>query len=188
MTEVFGIKAFMPGFVVNGHNSEGEEFWTKILKVDAFLSEKHKGVNKKTKYATESGSYINTRLKQMPTELDIEGVITDTPIDLFNPATGIIKSVPGRAKEIQKQIEALRGKVFSVNTTLGIYDYYTFDELIWKQEVSNGCSIGFSARISKFRAAKSATGGEEQYLDDRVVRTATRKQYLGRRVAKEFFL
>ncbi len=185
MSGVFGLDAFIPGFHPHGKEMEGATFWWEIIKVDAFLTEDHSFSTKITEYPVENGAYMHTHVHRLSPVVNITGIVTDTPIGIWNPLTGLLETMPGRSMEIINKLIALRdtGEPMSVSTTLGVYDDYLFKSFDVNRKESDGYSIPFSAKMKHFKRVYLQKSDKLQ-IDNRVTRFATPRRQIGTKVAQ----
>jgi len=73
------------------------------FEIDVVITENLTEENLVTQNPVESGSLVADHVTTMPDKLDIEGLITDTPISLLNPLYDKAEATKGRSKKPIRQ-------------------------------------------------------------------------------------
>ncbi|HCU24079.1 MAG TPA: hypothetical protein DF383_03600 [Deltaproteobacteria bacterium] len=142
------------------------------ITIDASIEEDHTLTCDITENPVESGANITDHVHLKPAELNIQGVISDTPLDfnLFNlPLVGTVTSLIARfqgQKNLSRSIEGYNKLVelrknrepFEVVTGLKVYKNMILTELKVQRNASNGKALHFEAQIKEIRIVNAATG------------------------------
>lgn len=140
---------FLPGFVIEGNDLSGLAFLKEIIPVDGYLREAHRYSRVRTKYPIQSKGAITDFSKRMQPQLELHCIVADCVVERWNSISGILNSYPGRKDELKDKILDLHESdyLFSINTTMGIYDDCQFDNLNFDIEPENEDTIEFTASV-----------------------------------------
>lgn len=99
------------------------QFDTTRVTFDAVTSQEHYLENSVPENPLEDGSMVHDHIGNLPKSLTLDAVISDTPIDPFDPTYGRIDSGKGRSKEVYERLEKFweDGEPVTVVTGLKIY-------------------------------------------------------------------
>lgn len=147
----FGLDTFIAGFD-RGNTTQIDETSAFLIEVDAYLSETHDFESKIPEHPVESGSVVSDHIILLPPIVNIAGIITDTPLIKWNQTTGLLTPEEGRSQAKIKQLLEMRDakQLFSINTSLGVYNDYFFTRLTPQYSVQDGYSVKFTATLKKF--------------------------------------
>lgn len=183
---------FMPGFVPmeEGKPLDGMAFLKKIVPVDGYLTEGHAYSRVVTRYTVESGGSVTDFTKRKPPIITIKAIITDTPVGVWNPLTGLIESYDGRKEDLWQDIKDLdqSDSLLSVNTTEGIYDSYIMEDLSTSKEVEDEESIRFSATFIHLRFAPTVKAAATMNAADSMAGILGKTKNLGRTTPRQLEL
>lgn len=152
----------VPSFIGLGISALGKKKLTRIaivdepdqfLECDATITATHEGTAAVTKHPVEKGSNVTDHIRREPETLEVEVVVTDTPILLF-ASLRKKPSVPGgntdtRAVDAYNFIKGIKdsGKTVKVTTLLRDYESMAINRLGLVQDKDTGniarMTIGF---------------------------------------------
>jgi len=155
----FGINSFIAGFD-RGNTTQIDETSAFLIEVDAYLSETHNFASKIAEHPVESGRVVSDHIILLPPVVNITGIITDTPLLKWNQTTGLLTPQEGRSLEKVKQLLEMREarQLFSISTSLGVYNDYFFVSFDIPFDVRDGYSAKFSATLKKLELVTFRTG------------------------------
>lgn len=151
-----------------------------VISLDCSVKETHSRTSTPTKFAVEDGSTISDHIVVDPFELEIEGVISDTPISTVNsvlttvaglalPKVGIIAGAAALAvgsaifsalnnsaspsvANYAKLIEYQQSrKVFDIITTLNRYTNMVISGLSVPRDAGNSNELAFTIKLTELR-------------------------------------
>lgn len=135
------------------------------LEIDATVHEVHGVKAKATRHPVESGSDVTDHVQLMPDEIQIEGVITDTPLigiaDLLLGQVDLATLTGQRASgawDLLEQTVKARQPI-KVVTTLKTYDNVILEDLSAPRDAENGNAIHFTVRGVVIRIVSSQNVG-----------------------------
>lgn len=137
--------------------------------VDATLTEKHTSAVEITKYPVEDGISPSDHAREAPDGLQIEGVITNTPVDAQSRTSrgvtedrGQSSGRPGGGDYANKQLSTLR-EMKSARGALTVfgpwrsYDSMVMTRLEYARDARMGDAVRFSATFEQVRFVTSQT-------------------------------
>ena len=155
---------------------------TKVgaIEIDATISQGHQGQNEVTDHPVERGINIADHSRPKPDTIQIDGVISNTPIsvnqkrraifllgteNLTDPATGdpvnpqtssradTLEGVTGRAETVATQLRDLKdkGELLMVVTRLRTYENMLIESLSFPVDRTTGESVRFSVTLKQVR-------------------------------------
>jgi hypothetical protein len=170
---------------------------TKIgaIELDASISESHSGTVQATAHQVERGAKITDHLRPEPDILTIEGLVTNTPINLTQQTRAVsfggveftttatapaIYGVPGYAEEAFAKLQALKnaGELVTVVTAIKTYEDMALTSLQVPRDRSTGDALRFSATFQQIRIVQNKVTQIRPNTDPR----ANRKAKAGRTV------
>jgi hypothetical protein len=131
--------------------------------IDAAISERESLESEVTEYPVESGAVITDHVRNRPLMLDMEFVVSDTPIGeaAAARADGVVPS-----SEARQKLKALRAtrQPFTVVSGAGTYENMVFTSLEFPRDGSTGDALKGTATlqqldIAEVRRLSVATGG-----------------------------
>lgn len=148
-----------------------------IVQFDATVSETHTNEVEITSYPVEEGADRNDHIRKLPQSLQIEGVISDTPIVFLssffattpvgtNVGVGpLSKFVPGTKKSNTRVDDAYKallkiqdeGQLVDVSTTLDQYDNMVLKTISVTRDASKGKILSCNLTLQKLLVSKSAS-------------------------------
>lgn len=145
------------------------------ITIDAVIHETHTSTAVCTENPIEGGSVITDHVALKPTELEIEGIITDTPVSfsLIDNATGIINTVKGFTGNKSRSIEAYDKLIklqqsrrpFKAVTGLKVYNNMILENISVTRDANTGKAIIFKAQMKQILIAASKTTGDISALN-----------------------
>lgn len=133
--------------------------------IDATVSEEHRSTCELTENPVEEGAKITDHVQLQPSELTIEGVITDSPLGyaLIGNIQNIVRSVSTLFGQASRSIDAYKDlldlqksrKPFTVITGLKRYENMILTELSVPRTAETGNAIHFRAVMKEIRIVKS---------------------------------
>lgn len=152
------------------------------LQLDATIVENHSYRNDISKFPVESGSEINDHIRIEPDEISMRGLVTNTPINIFqennaevitNIAGGVEIKNEKRSQEVnaaqlafEKLLEIsgrkssgenITPKIVTVVTGLRVYTNMAISSFTADRDKNTGAALGFSATLQKIQFVKSET-------------------------------
>ncbi|MBT4266622.1 MAG: hypothetical protein HOD85_20680 [Deltaproteobacteria bacterium] len=129
------------------------------FEIDVVITENLTEENLVTQNPVESGSLVADHVTTMPDKLDIEGLITDTPISLLNPLYDKAEATKGRSKNQYDKLSKLKKKKkrLRITTGLRVYENMVFESLSAKRD-NSGHKIGFTASLIEVIVASVSDG------------------------------
>lgn len=162
--------------------------WINDFLIDAALSEVHRFPSEVTQFPTEEGSDLTDNIRPGPIEVQIEGVVSDTPIGVTAVVRQTQSAEAGDDVEVLPSEQALallerirdERKPVTIQTSLKVYERMAMEMLEVPRERTTGKALQFTA---SFRQITTATN------ERTVIRTATpagrAKRKLGPKAATE---
>jgi len=132
--------------------------------LDASISERHGGDVVVPEHPVESGAEISDHVVRRPESLQVDGVLTDYPLEssrgsfTFGADTAPLADA-GRARAMYETLEALRdsGTVVEVRTSTRTYENMLIRSLNRTHDRTTSGAIKFTAQLSEVRFAESQT-------------------------------
>jgi hypothetical protein len=150
------------------------------LVLDAVLTEKHSYVNEVSQYPVEDGSDINDNIRKLPDEITINGMVSNTPIDILQASkTEVVQKTEGgvevknltrsdvlnRVELAQDILLRISGRTINgepkdpelvdVVTGLRVYKNMAITNLEIPRDIAVGQAIKFDAALREVRKVKS---------------------------------
>lgn len=140
--------------------------------LDATLSEVHSGAAQVTEHPVEGGVDISDHVIQRPDELDITGVVSNTPIEILERIGNILAGAesgiagaasaafnPQRAEDAYKSIRLLKeaGALITIVTPLRTYERMAITSLVVNRDSPTGDAVALSMRTKTVRLVESLT-------------------------------
>ena len=135
------------------------------LILDATTSEVHRRTNRVTDHPVEEGASVSDHIQRMPEELELTGIVSDTPViwlaTLFatSPVVGDLDSSSARSdiayKEIHRMMDA--GELFTVITRLREYKNMSITSFTVSRDASTGNVIPISLSMREVLTVETAT-------------------------------
>lgn len=117
------------------------------IEIDATLREVHRTTVRVTDHPVESGASVSDHMIVEPDELELEGVVSNTPPIMFASS----KSFPKRAEtfyEVMKDA-AQAGEVVTVVTTLRTYDDMVITSIEVPRDAETGDAVQFRMTLRR---------------------------------------
>jgi hypothetical protein len=124
--------------------------------VDAFLQETHEMRAKATEHPVEDGTSVVDHVQLQPTTLQIEGVVSNTPLDFIGMP--IISAIGGDNDHAQKTFEKLE-KLFAdrqpitIATTLKSYKNMVLENISIQRNAKTSGALRFSCSAKQIQFA-----------------------------------
>jgi hypothetical protein len=132
------------------------------FEIDVVITENATDENLVTQNPVEDGSLVADHVTNMPKKLDIEGLITDTPISLLNPLYDKGAASRGRSKDNFEKLSEIKSKNkrLRITTGLKVYENMLFESLEAVRD-NSGHKVTFTASLIEIIIAKvnDNTGG-----------------------------
>ena len=140
--------------------------------LDATLTEVHTSTAQATEHPVESGVDISDHIIQRPDEVDIAGVISNTPIEIVERIGGILAGGvsgpagaasaafnPQRAEDAYEELRILKttGTLITVVTPLRTYEQMAITSLVVNRDSATGDAVALSMRMKEVRLVESLT-------------------------------
>lgn len=139
------------------------------ISVDATMRETHTHRSVCTDNPIEGGASVTDHVNVKPAELEIEGIITDTPVtfSVIDSATGLVNTVKGftggksRAVEYFEKFLDLRASrvPFNVITGLKVYKNMILEDFTVNRDANTANAIVFTAKMKEIVYAYAKTTG-----------------------------
>ena len=167
-----------------------KEFKIGELTLDALVKESHELRAQISEHPTESGESFCDHVVNLPTTIQIEGVISNTPLTLIGLTAFaslnnyILDRSNNMAELAYKKLEDIFAKraPISISTSLKDYDNMVFESLIVERGGAATESLRFRATAKQIRMANLAT--IKISLPEPKLERAKPKQRLGKQVSK----
>jgi len=127
------------------------------IALDATLSEVHTSTAQVTDHPVEDGADVSDHVIQRPDELDIAGVISNTPIEILGGAAAAFN--PQRAEDAYEEIRVLKttGTLITVVTPIRTYEQMAITSLVVNRDSVTGDAVSLSMRMKEVRTVESLT-------------------------------
>lgn len=127
------------------------------IQLDATIRESHSYRNRVTNHPIETGSFVTDHVYSEPISLELEGEITDTPVQIFSLLAGLSQ----RRIEAFEQLVALKETrdVITVVTGLKIYNNMVIEDFDANRDQKTGRKLSFTARFQEVRKVASQVVG-----------------------------
>lgn len=124
-----------------------------LVLIDVVVTELHASDVQITDHPVEKGVDITDHFQPRPRGLKLDCVLTDTPLEVGQPAA------PGRSKDAYAAIERLQaeGKLITVTTSLRQYENLLVEHLSAPVDASTGDGLKFSITLREIRTVESKT-------------------------------
>lgn len=144
--------------------------------LDAVVNEQHSKSATVTDHQVETGTNVTDHIRPLPDRLTIEGIITNTPMDVpvtqADGVTGSVQNVQATVNGYQVNYRALvftgdldrvrrafgdlgdaiaTGALFSITTTLAHYDNYACESFEATRNADKGNALHFTAGFKQIR-------------------------------------
>lgn len=123
-----------------------------LINLDAAITQEHRFSANATQHPVESGADVTDHVIDMPDQLTINGVFSNTPI-LFLAS---LQGSPKRAEEAFEKLDALKktGKTVDVFTTIKVYRNMIITSLTARRSASIGNAINVDIGLLEIRTAR----------------------------------
>jgi hypothetical protein len=150
------------------------------LVLDAVITEKHSYTNEVSQYPVEDGSDINDNIRKLPAEITINGMVSNTPVDVLQANNAeVIQKIDGgvevknlRRTEVLNRVELaqdillrisgrqIKGEpqdpeLVTVITGLRVYQNMAITNLEIPRDITVGEAIKFDASLREVRKVSS---------------------------------
>lgn len=120
------------------------------IQVDVAISETHRRRWDVTREPIETGSQISDNRVKLPEELEMEGVVSDRPTNLFDLIT---QPLSAQDRYLALLDLANENEVFDVVTGLQVYENMTFTAFEVQRNETTGEIVRFRASLQEIRFA-----------------------------------
>lgn len=133
--------------------------------IDAALKEVHDLDSEATQFPADDGADITDHTRKMPDRVQIEGIVSDTPLGRAAVARagvqaliddGLIERTRPSA-DAREALEKIRddGKPITITTSLRVYPNMFMDKLSFPRDAATGGALRFSASFHLVRVVKN---------------------------------
>lgn len=117
--------------------------------LDAVISEDHNYNSRVTNYPIEDGTFVSDHIINEPERLEIEGIVSDTPINIFSFFNRSIDSFNRLVRINQTK------QVITVVTGIKVYTDMVITSLIVPRTFQSGQSLRFNIQLQKLKLDSS---------------------------------
>lgn len=134
-----------------------------VIDVDAAVSQMHESASEITEHPVERGNSVSDHSRPKPDRLTIEGIVTNTPINLVQRRRVVssqgatiqavvgtpIDGAEGRAEAAERKLRDLKekGTLVTVVTRLRTYRNMMIESLQFPQDAHTGDALRFTAQL-----------------------------------------
>ena len=129
---------------------------TTALQIDAMVEETHSSSVALTDYPIEDGSSISDHITMKPDQVSIQGVVSNSPIYLFNADFFVLNRV-FTAYEVLYIFQKSR-YLLSIVTGLRVYNNMIIESLKISRNAQNGQALEFTADAKRATIVQSQIG------------------------------
>lgn len=136
--------------------------WLGILQFDCSLSEVHTDEAEVTEHPVESGANIADHIRKLPATIEINGLVTDTPIAILasvtakSPVQGALLPSQKRSDDAYALLQQFmeNGALINVSTSLRDYNNMAITSLSVTRDAANGQVLNCVASLREVFIAK----------------------------------
>lgn len=129
---------------------------TELLEFDASLQENHNASFETTQHPVEQGSDVSDHRRKLPLKLTITGVVSNTPLKLFNFGGG---AVDGKLPDTLAWETLLRlgesGELYTIVTSLWTYENMAIQSISVPRNAGLGNVLEFTIELQEVFFAES---------------------------------
>ena len=162
------------------------------ITMDVALSETHTAQSEISENPIETGESVADHVRLMPLELEIEGIISDSPITVLGPITGIFSTITKILGNTSRSIDGYNQLLtlwktrepFVVVTGLKVYENMILTNLSVPRNAQNANAIQFTATMRQVLIIGGAFGFLSGFtsLGSSVANIAQKAVNLGKKV------
>jgi hypothetical protein len=109
-------------------------------------------------YPIEDGTFLIDNIVKSPIEVELETIITDTPVNIINPIGGLIDTYKGRSTDVLNDLKKIKNNNITVTivTGLEIYKNMYLRSMTVRRDNNTGFAVNVSMSFKEQRTVKKA--------------------------------